>query len=55
MFKFSALGDKLSGPCGIQELMKELGQALSTNPDMRMLGGGDPAAIPAMQEFWRGQ
>ncbi|MCB1224407.1 MAG: valine--pyruvate transaminase [Verrucomicrobiales bacterium] len=52
---FSDLGAKLGGPCGIQELMDDLGQALSTHPNMRMLGGGNPAAIPEMQALWRDQ
>jgi valine--pyruvate aminotransferase len=55
MISFSALGEKLSGPCGIQELMDDLGQAMSTDPGMRMLGGGNPSAIPAMQALWREQ
>lgn len=55
MFAFSALGEKWGGPCGIQELMEDLGKALSTQPDMRMLGGGNPAAIPEMQALWRDQ
>ncbi len=55
MTAFSSLGDKLSGPCGIQDLMDELGRALSSDPGMRMLGGGNPAAIPEMQALWREQ
>lgn len=52
---FSSLGQKLAGPCGIQELMEDLGQAMSSDPHMRMLGGGNPAAIPEMQALWREQ
>ena len=55
MFTFSDLGEKLGGPCGIQELMDDLGKAFSSDPDMRMLGGGNPAAIPEMQAIWREQ
>jgi valine--pyruvate aminotransferase len=55
MFSFSALGEKLAGPCGIQELMDDLGRAFSSDPEMRMLGGGNPSAIPAMQALWREQ
>ncbi|MBB5038815.1 valine--pyruvate transaminase [Prosthecobacter dejongeii] len=55
MFNFSSIGQRLSGPCGIQELMDDLGEALSITPDMRMLGGGQPAAIPAVQALWREQ
>lgn len=50
---FSSIGQRLSGPCGIQELMDDLGEALSIHPDMRMLGGGQPAAIPEVQALWR--
>lgn len=50
---FSTLGQKLAGPSGIQELMDDCGAALTTHPDMRMLGGGQPAAIPEVQAIWR--
>ena len=43
----------LSGPSGIQELMDDLGNALTVYPDMRMLGGGQPAAIPEVMALWR--
>ena len=55
MADFSHIGNLLSGPSGIQELMDDLGEALSVAPDMRMLGGGNPAAIPQMQALWRGR
>ncbi len=51
----SLVGSLLSGPSGIQELMDDLGEALTTHPDMRMLGGGQPAAIPQVQALWREQ
>ncbi|MBL9133070.1 MAG: hypothetical protein JNG86_17805, partial [Verrucomicrobiaceae bacterium] len=50
---FSDIGLRLGGPSGIQELMDDLGEALSLHPDMRMLGGGQPAAIPQAQALWR--
>lgn len=50
---FSNIGNRLAGPSGIQELMDDLGEALSLHPDMRMLGGGQPAAIPEVQAIWR--
>jgi valine--pyruvate aminotransferase len=43
----------LAGPSGIQALMDDLGQAMTIHPDMRMLGGGQPAAIPEVQSLWR--
>ena len=51
--EFSLFGEKLRERCGILELMDDLGKALTTNPDMRMMGGGNPAAIPEVQEIWR--
>ena len=50
---FSDIGQRLAGPSGIQELMDDCGTALTTHPDMRMLGGGQPAAIPEVQQLWR--
>lgn len=50
---FSTPGTLLSGPSGIQELMDDLGAAMTSHPDMRMLGGGQPAAIPEVQALWR--
>jgi len=49
----SNFGLKLSGPAGITELMKDLGEALSVSRDFRMLGGGNPAHIPEVQAVWR--
>jgi valine--pyruvate aminotransferase len=50
---FSDIGRRLAGPSGIQELMDDCGEALTLYPDMRMLGGGQPAAIPEVQTLWR--
>lgn len=50
---FSDLGKRLGGPSGIQALMEDLGQAMASDPEMRMLGGGNPAAIPEVQAMWR--
>lgn len=33
--------------------MDDLGESLTRAPDMRMLGGGQPAAIPEVQALWR--
>lgn len=35
--------------------MDDLGSAMTEFPDMRMLGGGQPAAIPEVQALWREQ
>lgn len=50
---FSRVGSKLTTRSGILALMDDLGRAVTTQPDMRMLGGGNPAAVPAMQQLWR--
>lgn len=50
---FSDIGRRLAGQSGIQELMDDCGEALTLYPDMRMLGGGQPAAIPEVQALWR--
>jgi len=53
MFDFSLMGQRLGGPSGISELMDDLGHALASGgPDIKMLGGGQPAHIPAMDERW---
>lgn len=44
--RFSRAGAKLSQATGIAELMEDLGHALTVDPEMRMLGGGNPALIP---------
>lgn len=54
-FTYSTIGEKLTGHSGIVELMDDLGHALSgagATP-VHMMGGGNPAHIPAMQEVWR--
>jgi len=55
MATYSDIGSQLGGPSGIQSLMEDLGTALTMHPGMRMLGGGQPAAIPEVQELWRDQ
>ena len=35
--------------------MDDLGRAMTEKPDMLMLGGGNPAAVPAIQALWRGR
>ena len=53
-FQFSALGTLLSGGSGIEQLMDDLGHALHEGgPQVRMLGGGNPATIPKMAAVWR--
>ena len=52
-FEFSQVGRKLTGHSGILELMEDLGRAMTDHPEILMLGGGNPAAVPALQERWR--
>jgi len=52
-FEFSRLGQELAAGSGISELMEDLGQALASGGDLRMLGGGQPAHIPEVNALWR--
>lgn len=49
----SKFSSALSGDSGILRLMDDLGAALSSDKEVFMLGGGNPAAIPIMQERFR--
>lgn len=50
--QFSRFGQKFSRGTGIARLMDDLGAALA-DPNMLMLGGGNPAHIPAVQAVFR--
>lgn len=50
---FSRAGCKLTARSGILELMDDLGRAMTIQPDMLMLGGGNPAAVPEMRTLIR--
>jgi valine--pyruvate aminotransferase len=50
---FSITGSRLAARSGILDLMDDLGRAMTTDPDMKMLGGGNPAHIPAVDAVWR--
>jgi valine--pyruvate aminotransferase len=52
-FAFSLPGRKLTARSGILELMDDLGRAMAGQDGARMLGGGNPAAIPAIQRLVR--
>lgn len=52
-FEFSLAGQKLTGHSGILELMDDLGRAMTVAPHVRMLGGGNPAPVPAFQAIVR--
>ena len=49
---YSDFGEKLSAHSGIYDVMEDLGQALSAG-GMIMMGGGNPAHVPAVEKVWR--
>ena len=52
--QFSNFGRRLCTGSGIEELMDDLGNALASGgPDIKMLGGGQPAHIPEVNALWR--
>jgi valine--pyruvate aminotransferase len=51
--RLSKIGRKLCSPSGILELMDDLGRTMAGRESALMLGGGNPAAIPAVQAVWR--
>ncbi|MGH1426664.1 MAG: valine--pyruvate transaminase [Arenicella sp.] len=54
MTNFSRFGQKFARHSGILQLMADLGQANhSKNPNICMLGGGNPAAIPAAEAIYQ--
>ncbi|MES2658774.1 MAG: valine--pyruvate transaminase [Verrucomicrobiota bacterium] len=53
-YEFSTFGRHLGSGSGIGDLMDDLGHALASGgPDLKMLGGGQPARIPEMNAVWR--
>ncbi len=53
-YQFSQFGQNLGSGSGIGELMDDLGHALASgSPDLKMLGGGQPASIPEINAVWR--
>ncbi|MEO5914653.1 MAG: valine--pyruvate transaminase [Luteolibacter sp.] len=53
-YEFSNFGRHLGSGSGIGDLMDDLGHALASGgPDLKMLGGGQPARIPEMNAVWR--
>lgn len=51
--QFSKIGEKFTAPCGINQLMEDLGNAVAGNDAAIMLGGGNPSHIPAVQARFR--
>lgn len=48
--QFSRFGQKFTRQSGILQLMDDLGRALSEGKPVNMIGGGNPAHIPAVQQ-----
>ena len=51
--RLSDFGEKFATDSGIVGLMYDLGNALLENPDMVMMGGGNPGRLPAMEAVFR--
>jgi valine--pyruvate aminotransferase len=51
--KFSKFGQKFQTTSGILQLMDDLGNALASDKEMLMLGGGNPSHIPKVQALFR--
>ena len=51
--EFSLFGQRFSQDAGILEPMDDLGRTLESPGGKIMLGGGNPASIPEMNQLWR--
>lgn len=51
--KLSAFGKKFQHGSGIVELMDDLSSALSDNPDMIFMGGGNPGRLPDVEQVFQ--
>ena len=51
--QLSKFGEKFTRHSGILSLMDDLGHALADNDHMIMMGGGNPAHIPEVEEIFR--
>lgn len=51
--KLSNFGRKFTSDAGILQLMDDLGKALTSDQEVYMMGGGNPAHIPAVQAHFR--
>ena len=50
MTKWSKFGERFTRPTGARQLMDDLGDALSGDRSICMLGGGNPAHIPELED-----
>ncbi len=55
MAKWSEFGERFTRRTGARELMDDLGNALSGDSSVCMLGGGNPAHIPEIEELFSNQ
>jgi valine--pyruvate aminotransferase len=53
--KVSKFGQKVKQRSGISQLMVDMGEGLSAGEDILMLGGGNPAHIPQVEQVFREQ
>ena len=53
MVKLSKFGKRIAVASGIGQLMDDLGNAFAQGKDILMLGGGNPAHIPEVQQYFR--
>jgi valine--pyruvate aminotransferase len=51
--RLSKFGEKFTARTGILELMDDLGRAMAGQENICMLGGGNPAHIPEINQIWR--
>lgn len=51
--RLSKFGKKFSGTSATVSLMDDLGEALSINPNLLLMGGGNPARIPAAEAIFQ--
>ncbi len=51
--KLSSFGEKFTSKSGILSLMDDLGNALASGEEMIMMGGGNPAHIPEVEEAFK--
>lgn len=51
--KLSTFGEKFSSHSGIVEVMDDLGTALSENPDMIFMGGGNPGRVQQVEAIFQ--
>lgn len=53
--RYSSFGERFARPTGIRTLMADLGAGIAGDEPLLMLGGGNPARIPAMDALFRAQ